>query len=186
MVDSMALADNIASKHSNILSRFDLSPEKYLLVTVHRAENTDKEDRLLSILTVLNDLNETIILTIHPRTKKITEKLGFKFLTHVIPIEPLGYIDMIALERSARIILTDSEGIQKEAYWLGVPCITLRYETEWVETVEAKWNILAGANYEKIIETVELHKKPEKFYPLYGDGMAAERLAKIIKASIVC
>jgi UDP-N-acetylglucosamine 2-epimerase len=180
MADSIVLAKKIAGTSSDILSKLNLSAQKYLLATVHRAENTDNENRLLSILTAFNKLKEKIIFPVHPRTKKIIKKLGFKFSPHVISSEPLGYSDMIAVEMSARMILTDSGGIQKEAYWLGVPCITLRDETEWVETVETGWNVLTGSNQGKIIRAVNSYKKPESHFSLYGDAPAAERIVKII------
>jgi UDP-N-acetylglucosamine 2-epimerase len=180
MADSIVLAKKIAGTSSAILSQLNLSPQKYLLATVHRAENTDNENRLLSILAVFNKLKEKIIFPVHPRTKKIIKKMGFKFFPHVISCEPLGYVEMIALEMSARMILTDSGGIQKEAYWLGVPCITLRDETEWVETVETGWNVLTGSNQKKIIRAVNSYKKPETHLSLYGDASAAGRIVNII------
>jgi len=180
MADSIVLAKKIAGTSSAILSQLNLSPQKYLLATVHRAENTDNENRLLSILAVFNKLKEKIIFPVHPRTKKIIKKMGFKFSPHVISCEPLGYVEMIALEMSARMILTDSGGIQKEAYWLGVPCITLRDETEWVETVETGWNVLTGSNQKKIIRAVNSYKKPETHLSLYGDASAAGRIVNII------
>jgi UDP-N-acetylglucosamine 2-epimerase len=180
MADSIVLAKKIAGTNSDILSQLNVSAQKYLVATVHRAENTDNENRLLSILKAFNKIKEKIIFPVHPRTKKIIKKLGFKFYPHVIPCEPLGYIDMIALEMSARMILTDSGGIQKEAYWLGVPCITLRDETEWVETVETGWNVLSGSNQEKIVRAVTSYKKPVTHLSLYGDASAAERIVNII------
>jgi UDP-N-acetylglucosamine 2-epimerase len=98
-------------------------------------------------------------------------------------IDPVGYLDMLALEQNARLILTDSGGIQKEAYWLAVPCITLRDETEWVETVEAGWNVLTGANRDKILRAVNFFKKPTEHSPLYGDGQSAERCVQLLLMS---
>jgi UDP-GlcNAc3NAcA epimerase len=180
MADSIILAKKIAGTRSNILSQINLSAQKYLLATVHRAENTDNENRLLSILEAFNKIKEKIFFPVHPRTKKIIKKLGFKFSPNVICSEPLGYIDMIATEMSARMILTDSGGIQKEAYWLGVPCITLRDETEWVETVETGWNVLVGSDQGNIIGAVNSYKKPETHFSLYGDVPAAAKIVNII------
>jgi len=98
-------------------------------------------------------------------------------------IDPLGYFDIIALEKSARMLLTDSGGMQKEAYWLGVPCITLRDETEWVETVESGWNILAGADRNRIVTAVRSFKPPSAHPPLYGDGQAAVHCLKALLES---
>jgi UDP-N-acetylglucosamine 2-epimerase len=144
-----------------ILSELDLIPKEYLLLTIHRAENTDNLNRLGSILLALAETKEKVVFPIHPRTKnalKKIKKLLSKDNGNFLCIKPVGYLDMLALEKNARKILTDSGGIQKEAYWLRVPCITLRDETEWVETVKSGWNIIAGANKSNIVKAV-LHTK---------------------------
>jgi UDP-GlcNAc3NAcA epimerase len=159
-----------------------LSKGEYLLATVHRAENTDNLSRLRSILAAFDALKETVIFPVHPRTRKVLTHLSYVPAPHVRLIEPVGYLDMVMLEQDARMIMTDSGGIQKEAYWLGVPCVTLRDETEWVETVQAGWNLLAGADSSKITEAVERFSPPDKHPVLYGDGKAAGRCVELLRS----
>jgi len=182
--DVMADALQFAARHiqtkADIKKKLQLQNQTYLLATIHRAENTDNKERLQNIISALNALEDTIILPIHPRTRKILHDMNLTLKPHVRIIDPVGYFDMIALEYSARMILTDSGGIQKEAYWLKVPCVTLRDETEWLETVENGWNILTGANSAKIIKAVKTFKSPAKHPQLYGNGKAAEKCLKTL------
>ena len=141
-------------KEPSILDTLDLEPRKYLLATVHRAENTDDPARLSNILEAFNRAGETLVWPVHPRTRLKLQEMGWEPAGHVKLIEPLGYLDMAQLQKHALIILTDSGGIQKEASWLGVPCITLRDETEWVETVKSGWNRLAGTKTEEILKAI--------------------------------
>ena len=180
MADALQFAATKASIQSDILLRLKLQPQGYLLATVHRAENTDYNQRLQNILSAFAALNETVIFPAHPRTRKILQETGYQPPENVKLIEPVGYFDVIALEKSARLLLTDSGGMQKEAYWLKVPCITLRDETEWVETVENGWNILTGADCDRIIETVRTFKAPSDHPPLYGNGKAAAHCLKAL------
>ena len=138
-------------KEPSILDTLDLEPGKYLLATVHRAENTDDPERLGGILSAFDQVQETLVWPVHPRTRQKLQEMGWKPAAHVKLIEPLGYLDMAQLQKNARMILTDSGGVQKEASWLGVPCITLREETEWVETVQSGWNRLAGTKPKEIL-----------------------------------
>jgi UDP-N-acetylglucosamine 2-epimerase (non-hydrolysing)/UDP-GlcNAc3NAcA epimerase len=147
----------IARERSTILKRLQLEPKSYYLVTVHRAENTDSKQNLESILQALVQLDHPVVFPLHPRTRKMIEGFGLgRFLNaHGIRcLDPVGYLEMLALEENALAILTDSGGVQKEAYWLGVPCVTLREETEWVETVESGWNVLAGVETERILAAI--------------------------------
>lgn len=146
MADSLHFSATTVTAHSDILNRLELQPQAYLLATVHRAENTDGSRRLGNILSGFAALNETVIFPVHPRTRKFLNENDYRIPENVRLIDPVGYFDIIALEKSARMLLTDSGGMQKEAYWLKVPCITLRDETEWVETVETGWNVLTGAD----------------------------------------
>jgi UDP-N-acetylglucosamine 2-epimerase len=183
MADALLDAVARAQDQSTVLSRFGLSPGHYLLVTVHRAENTDDPARLRSIFAALEAVGESIVFPAHPRTRAAVQRLeDLHWPKHVRLIEPLGYLDMVRLARSARMILTDSGGLQKEAYWLGVPCITLRDETEWVETVQSGWNVLTGAETQPIMRAVREFQPPQERPELYGDGQAAGRVAELIVA----
>jgi len=179
MANSLSYAAEKAEKQSGILEILGLEPGQYYLATVHRAENTDDPLRLENILDALTSLDKKVVFPIHPRTKQAVENFrfqGYLSAPNIELIDPLGYLDMVRLEASARKILTDSGGIQKEAYWLHVPCVTLRDETEWVETVQSGWNVLAGGNKETILEKVLHFKVPENHPELYGDGKAARKI----------
>ncbi|MCI0521480.1 MAG: UDP-N-acetylglucosamine 2-epimerase (non-hydrolyzing) [Chloroflexi bacterium] len=180
MADALFFALERARGRADVLPRLGLSEKGYLLATVHRAENTDQAGRLMGILAALEALAEPVIFPVHPRTRKAMQALGF-WPKHITVIEPLGYLDMARLESAARMILTDSGGVQKEAYWLGVPCVTLREETEWVETVAAGWNRLAGAETQRILDAVTNFTLPGERAQLYGDGRAAERCVAILE-----
>jgi len=143
-----------ARKRSTILNDLELEPKAYLLTTIHRPYNTDITENLQNILSAFAEIGEVIVFPVHPRTQKKIVELEDRFqhdLTNIKMIEPVGYLDMLALEENARLILTDSGGMQKEAYFFGVPCITLRPETEWIETVESGWNVLGGSETESIL-----------------------------------
>ncbi|HVO68695.1 MAG TPA: UDP-N-acetylglucosamine 2-epimerase (non-hydrolyzing), partial [Aggregatilineaceae bacterium] len=144
MLDAMLANRPIAHRHSTILNRLQLKPRGYALVTVHRAANTDDARRLGNIVAALNRVAEPVIFPAHPRTRKALERWGFELAPHIRLVEPVGYFDMTVLEENARLVATDSGGVQREAYFLGVPCLTLRDETEWQETVAAGWNRLVG------------------------------------------
>ena len=133
MLDVLRESRPLAYRKSNILSRLEITSDSYALVTIHRAANTDDPNRLRQIIEILNTVPETIIFPVHPRTYKAIQRLGVGFEDHVRLIEPVGYFDMLVLEDNARLIATDSGGVQREAYFLGTPCITLRDETEWTE-----------------------------------------------------
>jgi UDP-N-acetylglucosamine 2-epimerase len=141
------------------------------------------------LLHALLQIQEPVIFPLHPRTRKALDDhglfatIGREEMTSLRFIEPLGYPDMVRLVSSARMVLTDSGGLQKEAYWLGVPCVTLRDETEWVETIESGWNVLAGINHKKIIQAVQGFTPPSMRPSLYGDGHTAMRCIEILQAS---
>jgi UDP-N-acetylglucosamine 2-epimerase len=183
MADALAFAVERARSRSAVLARQGVGERGYLLVTVHRAENTDDTARLGNILRALDALEEPVLFPVHPRTRKTIEALGHRLAPHVRLLEPVGYLDMVRLEQSARMILTDSGGVQKEAYWLGVPCVTLRNETEWVETVRGGWNVLVGADADRIRQTVRTLAPPATRPPLYGDGCTAERCVALLESS---
>ncbi len=164
----------------NILSELRLASKEYLLLTIHRQENTDNPENLKSILAALETCREKIVFPVHPRTEKALEKnkINLGDYPHFVTIKPVGYLDMLALEKNAGKILTDSGGVQKEAFWFQVPCITLREETEWVETLANGWNVLVGADQEKIRDALG----KEKTAPALGGpaSRAAEKIVKIL------
>ncbi len=170
----------IAEQKSTILQTLGIEPGGYLLATIHRPSNTDDPGNLSAIVSALNDVAETVIFPAHPRTQKALKHWGIHLNSNVRITEPVGYLDMLVLEKNARMILTDSGGVQKEAYILGVPCVTLREETEWVETVEAGWNILVGASRERIVEAVRNFNPTGERPPLFGDGHASQRIVEIL------
>jgi UDP-GlcNAc3NAcA epimerase len=149
----------------------------YALVTIHRAENTDDAERLSSIALALEKLAREmrVVFPMHPRTRKVTEEAGTT-LSGVEVIAPLSYAEMIALQRSATVMITDSGGVQKEAYWLQVPCVTVRDETEWLETVESGWNVVVGANTAAIFDAATSTSKPSSPVSAYGHGDTADRI----------
>jgi UDP-GlcNAc3NAcA epimerase len=160
-----------------LLPALGVVPQAYVLVTVHRAANTDDPEAMHGIACALDRLEMPVIFPVHPRTRACLERYGASWKKHVQVIEPVGYLDMLALERAAYRILTDSGGVQKEAFLLGVPCLTLREETEWTETVEAGWNVLVGCGWEAIVEAVNLPRpNPSRQNP-FGEGEAAARIA---------
>jgi UDP-GlcNAc3NAcA epimerase len=167
---------------SQILKQHNLEIGKYFLCTIHRAENTNDSERLKSIIDALNELNKLapVIVPLHPRTVKYIEQYGIK--TSFIIIEPVGYFDMLQLIAHAEMILTDSGGLQKEAFFFKKFCITLRDETEWVELVNNNCNTLTGADSKKILNAVENFKQNTfpKHLSLYGNGNAGNAIAKIL------
>ena len=185
MYDAVLRFAEAAQQHSTILARLGLRPKGYLLATVHRPYNTDDPANLRSILAAFAALEEPVIFPVHPRTRKKIAELGLASddgpAANPRLIEPVGYGDMLALEQNARLILTDSGGIQKEAYWLGVPCVTLRSETEWVETVAAGWNVVVGADRERIVAAVRSFVPPAERPLVCGDGRAAAQIVSILE-----
>ena len=168
------------AKEAEILKRFGVRKQNYLLATVHRSENTDDLERLSKILNAFNSIREPIIFPVHPRSRKMMTEMGFRPESHLKLIEPVSYVDMVALTGSARRVLTDSGGLQKEAFWLGVPCLTIRNETEWVETVESGWNVLVGTKLDQLPDVVEAFTPPCCLPSLYGDGAAAAKCVDLL------
>jgi UDP-GlcNAc3NAcA epimerase len=168
----------LAPRTERLLRTFHLAAQSYALVTVHRAVNADSREAMSGIADGLNSLEMPVIFPVHPRTRARLEHYDISWGKHVHLIEPIGYLDTMALGRTAYRILTDSGGLQKEAFLLGVPCVTLREETEWVETVEAGWNILAGTRGEDIVKAVG---RPTPELPMcnpFGEGNAAMLIAR--------
>jgi UDP-GlcNAc3NAcA epimerase len=179
-----------AQKNSRILNTLGLANKGFALATCHRAENTDDPQRLASVLGAFSEIAKDLplVLPLHPRTKKlIAENHLNSLLDSIITTEPLPFLDMIALEQSARMILTDSGGVQKEAFFYNTPCITLRDETEWVETVSLGWNQLVGADAKAIIQAVKkisITPKPIAQNTPYGNGDASQQICKLLLKSI--
>jgi UDP-N-acetylglucosamine 2-epimerase len=151
-------------------------PGDYVLATVHRNYNTDDPERLALILGCLARVAGRVIFPVHPRTRARIAEWKLDLPRDIELVEPVTYSRMLALERGARVIATDSGGVQREAYVWGVPCVTLREETEWVETVETGWNTLVGADAELFAEALE-RPQPSERPPIFGDGHAAQRIA---------
>jgi UDP-GlcNAc3NAcA epimerase len=151
----------------------------YILCTIHRAENTDDKDKLKNIFEALNEISSDmqIVLPLHPRTKKIIKALKIK-TNNLTIIDPVGYLEMVYLIKNSKLIMTDSGGLQKEAYFFSKPCVTLRDETEWVELVDGGFNILVGANKDKIIDALKKHSvfKGSSSLDLYGEGKASKKI----------
>ncbi len=186
MVDAQRDCARIAEKRSSILEELGLKPKGYYLTTIHRAENTDDPQRLKNIVEALEEIGD-VVFPCHPRAEKYLKQLcrWDSLNARARVIKPVGYLDMIMLEKNARKILTDSGGVQKEAYLLGVPCITLRDETEWVETVEDGWNVLAGADRKKIVELARGFEPKSAQRDVFGAGDASTRTAESIAEMVM-
>jgi UDP-N-acetylglucosamine 2-epimerase len=185
MYDAVLQFAEVARRQSTVLQAHGLRAKEYLLATIHRPYNTDNPTELRNILHAFAEIQETIVFPVHPRTRKKLDELGFMNSTatsNLKLIEPVGYLDMLMLEQQARLILTDSGGIQKEAFFFGVPCVTLRPETEWVETVELGWNVLTSSNTQQIVDAVTKHQWPTtQPAPVFGDGNAANRIVDLLR-----
>jgi len=159
-----------------------IDEKDFILLTIHRAENTDDPSRLSSIVKAINNLTGyKFIFPVHPRTRKILEQQNLIFASHVKMIDPVGYLEMIAYEAVCSAVLTDSGGVQKEAFFFKKPCITMRDSTEWVELVSSGWNTLTGADTEKIITSVKNLHTPGEYPSLYGDGNCAKKICDFLK-----
>jgi UDP-N-acetylglucosamine 2-epimerase len=181
MLDALQTAQPLARIKSKILDQFHIEPKSYSLVTIHRPANTDDPDRLSRIFTALNMVSETVIIPLHPRTQKVLKGINILLQGHIQILEPVGYFDMLTLEENARLIATDSGGVQREAYYMKVPCLTLRDETEWVATVETGWNKIVGADQELIKNEWFGFTAPVDHPPIYGNGTTAKQIAEILK-----
>lgn len=180
MVDALLFNKQVADK-SDILLKLGLESGHYLLTTIHRPSNTDDRGNLENIICALSDSGEKVVFSVHPRTQKaLSDHRVNARHGNLMVIEPLGYTEFLKLMAHAKKILTDSGGIQKEAYIFRVPCITLRYVTEWVETVEDGWNILVGADMERIIEAIEGFNPTRKQRDIFGHGTAAISICQIL------
>lgn len=183
MYDVSLFYRDVARQRSTMLDDLSLTEDRYVLATCHRAENTDVPSRLLGIIDALAMIarNMPVVLPLHPRTRALLAQYGYEDkLSTLVIVEPVSYLDMIRLEQSAYAIVSDSGGVQKEAYFYGVPCLTTRDETEWVETVKSGWNQLVGADADRIVHAHSTLKHPSLHAQLYGDGQSAERIVSAI------
>ncbi|PMB07940.1 UDP-N-acetylglucosamine 2-epimerase (non-hydrolyzing) [Fischerella thermalis CCMEE 5273] len=180
MVDALIHNRQLAQERSTVLKQLGLQSKGYLLITWHRAENTDDPKRLASIASALNAIEHPAVLPLHPRTRHRLAHAGLELENpNLLLIPPVGYLDMLQLEMNASRILTDSGGVQKEAFLLQVPCITMRDETEWIETVEQKANRLVGADDQRILQAIEeMEVDFTAVDPVFGDGKAAKRIVQ--------
>ena len=165
----------IARERSNVLARLGIEAGAYVVATIHREANI-RPDRLARIVDGLGRIGERVVFPAHPRTRDLLPALG----PNVQLVEPLGYLDMAALSSQARVIVTDSGGLQKEAYWYAVPCVTARPSTEWVDTVEAGANVLVDDDPQALADAVARARLPSSLPPLYGDGHASERVVSAL------
>jgi len=185
MHDVLAGSLAAAEARSTVVATLGLRPGGYFLGTVHRAENTDRPERLQRIVGAFNDLAAStapVVFPVHPRTRKLLDAGGWELAPAVRTIEPVSYLDMLMLEKHARAILTDSGGVQKEAFWLHVPCLTLRDETEWVETIDAGWNTLVGDDRARIVECARAACPPSSPVASLDEG-ASRRIAELVVAA---
>ncbi|ELZ11157.1 UDP-N-acetylglucosamine 2-epimerase [Halovivax asiaticus JCM 14624] len=186
MYDSILWAREVAAERSTILDELGLADGEYILSTVHRASNTDDPDRLEAILDGLSAVPLPVVFPVHPRTEERLKYYGFweRATDELEVVDPVGYLDFVRLLDGAERVATDSGGVQKEAFYLDTPCVTMRDETEWVETVESGWNVLVGANQRKIENQLTRDQNVDDKPSPYGNGTAAEAIVSILTESL--
>lgn len=185
MYDATLYFAQQADNRSTILHQLNISPKQYYLATIHRAQTTDNINRLSNILSAFLQVQMPIILPLHPRTRKVIEQSDtltrlVQDTPHLHIIDSVSYLDMLLLEKHAALILTDSGGVQKEAYFHHTPCITMRDETEWIETISAGWNTIVGTNTARILHAIQHPKQPQNEITEYGCGKAAANIIQIL------
>ena len=183
MYDAALFYGAKVEQNNALLTKLQIQSKKYALVTLHRAENVDEKNKLESIIKGLGHYENQIVLPLHPRTKKMMESFGILMPQNIKIIDPVGYLDMILLEKHAALIATDSGGVQKEAYFHKVPCITLRDQTEWIELVENGANILTGADTANIISALDKSSNVNSTVfdtPLYGNGTTGSEIVELL------
>ncbi len=183
MFDAFRQNLQVARKSSGILGELGLEPGRYHLLTAHRAENVDQPEVLAAILRGVGDSGCRVVFPAHPRTRAVLKSSGLEVPGNVALIDPVGYLEMLVLEENGEAIVTDSGGVQKEAYFAGRPCITLRETTEWTETVEAGWNVLVGTDSAAIARAMREFRPAGQRPDLFGDGKAAERLVEALSTA---
>jgi UDP-GlcNAc3NAcA epimerase len=192
MLDAALTFGAASDRRSRVLAQLELRPGEFVLTTVHRAENTDDPAKLLGVFRGLQRISREmpVVLPLHPRTRALLDEQITALVddSRIRIIDPVGYLDMLHLEKHARLILTDSGGVQKEAYFFSVPCITLRRETEWVELVEHGWNTLwsPAADIDSLVEIARryMQSPPSEHPAIYGTGRAAEAIADVLASQM--
>jgi len=182
MVDALGESKKAAEHHSKILEDLGLEPKKYQFMTIHRPSNVDNRGILESLLTTISGSKETTVFSVHPRTAKMLHEFGLdkNMPNNIVATKPVGHMDAIWLVANASRVLTDSGGLQKEAYLLGTPCITLRDTTEWIETINAKWNVLTDTDPKKILAAIRGFEPPKYRPKIFGPEGASGRIAAVI------
>jgi UDP-N-acetylglucosamine 2-epimerase len=182
MYDAILYARERASEVSSIYDDFGLAPDEYILATVHRAGNTNNTVRLAAIIEGLTTASVPVVLPIHPRTEAALKEYGLweEACDQLTIVDPVGYLDFVHLLEGAKLVATDSGGVQKEAFYLDTRCITLRDETEWVETIDCGWNTLVGADSDRISQMLAQVEPPSPKPQLYGNGQAAKHVVSVI------
>ena len=182
MYDSMLAAlPRAQASEAEVLASHNARPGAYYLATVHRAASTDDTATLRALFEAFGRVDLPVVLPLHPRTRVAMTSARIEAPSNVRVSEPVSYIEMLVLERNARAILTDSGGVRREAYFLGIPCVTLRTESEWPETLATGWDVLAGADVERIVSSAQRPRPDAPPPPLFGDGHAADRIVEILK-----
>lgn len=185
MCDTLLRAAKIAKDRPSIVSKLGLQPKGFALATIHRASNTDDADILRGLLHALTNAGMPVVFPMHPRCRARVEAFGLQdalMNPNLKVIEPVGYLEMVQFLSEARLVLTDSGGLQKEAYWMHVPCITLREESEWTETVASGWNHIAGTKTDRILELIGSVNQPAEHPDFYGAGDSAERICSVLES----
>jgi UDP-GlcNAc3NAcA epimerase len=182
MFDAFRQNLEVARRSRGILAELGLAPGGYVLLTVHRAENVDDTANLRSILQGVGESGLRTVFPVHPRTRVALGADGMRPPGDVVLVDPVGYLEMLVLEENAEVVVTDSGGVQKEAYFAGRPCVTLRKTTEWIETVDAGWNVLVDTDVDMIAAAIRDFRPRAGRPELFGDGHAAERVVEALSA----
>ncbi len=182
MYDAILWARDVAEDESDVLERVGVEESEFILSTVHRAGNTDDPDRLESIINALSNAPLPVVLPVHPRTEnRLREhELLEQATSEIEVIDPVSYLDFVRLIDASERVATDSGGVQKEAFYLDTPCVTMREETEWIETVNSGWNVLVGTDQEQIAKEIRMNRSIEQKPTPYGDGNAAAKIVRIL------
>lgn len=181
MYDAVMMFQDLAEDKKNMLDDIGIKEGQYILTTIHRAENTNDINRLREIIEALNECGKNIILPLHPRTEKFIRDYDLVLKDNIKVIKPVGYLEMLMLEKYAEKIVTDSGGVQKEAYFAGKPCITMRDETEWIETVKVGWNAIVGTDKNKILAAIRDFNPKDNRPNIFGNGDASQKIVKLMK-----